>query len=100
MARDGNQEQGSNAASERGGATAYGDRPPFRPARAEPLLTRALPLAADLPRYRVPSAGRDLVAGLTVATLGIPSAMAYGELAGLSPVNGFYALLAPSLAYV
>ena len=100
MARDGDQEQGANAASERGGATAYGDRPPFRPARAEPLLTRALPLSADLPRYRVPSARRDLVAGVTVATLGIPSAMAYGELAGLSPVNGFYALLVPSLAYV
>ena len=87
MARDGDQEH-------------YGDRPPFRPARAEPLLTRALPLSADLPRYRVPSARRDLVAGVTVATLGIPSAMAYGELAGLSPVNGFYALLVPSLAYV
>ena len=63
MARDGDKEQGANAASERGGATAYGDRPSFRPARAEPLLTRALPLSADLPRYRVPSAGRDLVAG-------------------------------------
>ncbi|HEX7310161.1 MAG TPA: SulP family inorganic anion transporter [Gaiellaceae bacterium] len=100
MARDGDQEQGANVTSERGGVTAYGDRPPFRPARAEPLLTRALPLSADLPRYRAPSARRDLVAGVTVATLGIPSAMAYGELAGLSPVNGFYALLVPSLAYV
>src|SRR5580765_1903576 len=100
MARDGDQEQGANAASERGGATAYGDRPPFRPVRAEPLLTRALPLSADLPHSRVPSAVSDLVAGVTVATLGIPSAMAYGELAGLSPVNGFYALLVPSLAYV
>jgi len=87
MARDGDQEH-------------YGDRPPFRSAQADPLLTRALPVSADLPRYRVPSARRDLIAGVTVATVGIPSAMAYGELAGLSPVNGFYALLVPSLAYV
>jgi sulfate permease, SulP family len=87
-------------ASDAGGATAYGERPPFRPAQREPLLTRALPVTGDLARYRVPSVGRDLVAGVTVAALGIPSAMAYGELAGLSPINGFYALLLPAVAYV
>ena len=96
MAGEGDQKEEANA--ERGGVTAYGDRPPFRPAQAEPLLTRALPVSAELPRYRVPSARRDLVAGVTVATLGIPSAMAYGELAGLSPVNGLYALLVPTVA--
>ena len=48
----------------------------------------------------MPSAGRDLVAGLTVAALALPSAMAYAELAGLSPVNGLYALLLPTVAYV
>src|SRR5262247_4121928 len=79
---------------------AYGEQPAFRPAREDPLLVRALPVAGDLPRYRAPSAGRDLLAGVTVAALGIPSAMAYGELAGLSPINGFYALLLPAIAYV
>lgn len=42
----------------------------------------------------------DAIAGITVAALAIPSAMAYAELAGLSPVAGLYALLLPVLAYV
>jgi sulfate permease, SulP family len=80
--------------------TAYGHTPAFRPAKKEPLLVRAVPVSQEVPRYRIPSARRDLVAGLTVAALALPSAMAYGELAGLSPVNGLYALLAPTVAYV
>jgi high affinity sulfate transporter 1 len=72
---------------------------PFRPARQEPLLTRAIPIAAELPHYRGPSARRDAVAGVTVAALAIPSAMAYAEVAGVSPVNGLYALLLPVVAY-
>ena len=55
---------------------------------------------ASFPRYRAPSARRDLVAGVTVAALALPSAMAYAEVAGLSPVNGLYALLLPTVAYV
>src|SRR5262245_7880432 len=80
--------------------TSYGRAPAFRPAKKEPLLVRAVPVAQDVPRYRGPSARRDLVAGLTVAALALPSAMAYGELAGLSPVNGLYTLLLPTVAYV
>jgi SulP family sulfate permease len=53
-----------------------------------------------LPRYRAPSARGDLIAGVTVAALAIPSAMAYAEVAGLSPVIGLYALLLPAVAYV
>jgi Sulfate permease family len=89
MADDGEHERAGGSGSGRESASAYGGRPAFRPAGRDPLLTRALPLASDLPRYRPASLGRDLVAGITVATLGIPSAMAYGQLAGLSPVNGF-----------
>ena len=37
---------------------------------------------------------------MTVAALAIPSAMAFAEVAGLSPVNGLYALLLPTVAYV
>jgi MFS superfamily sulfate permease-like transporter len=40
------------------------------------------------------------VAGVTVAALAVPSAMAYAEVARLSPVNGLYALLLPTVAYV
>ena len=81
-------------------ATEYGDRAPFQAARPEPSLTRAIPVARDLSRYRAPTARRDLVAGVTVAALAIPSAMAYAEVAGLSPVNGLYALLLPTVVYV
>ena len=41
-----------------------------------------------------------MVAGVTVAALAIPSAMAYAEVAGVSPVNGLYAVLLPIVAYV
>ena len=41
-----------------------------------------------------------MLAGVTVAALALPSAMAYGELAGVSPVNGLYALLLPTVVYV
>jgi high affinity sulfate transporter 1 len=77
----------------------YDQRSPFRPARQEPPLTRTIPVAAELPHYRGASARRDAVAGVTVAALAIPSAMAYAEVAGLSPVNGLYALLLPAVAY-
>ena len=82
------------------GSTTRGTSSPFLAAPREPLLTRAIPLAGQLPRYRGPSARRDLVAGVTVAALALPSAMAYAEVAGISPVNGLYALLLPTLAYV
>jgi MFS superfamily sulfate permease-like transporter len=55
---------------------AYGETSPFEPARRERLLTRAIPVARHLPRYRAPSARRDLLAGVTVAALAVPSAMA------------------------
>jgi len=83
-----------------GAATAYGGRPSFRPARKEPLVKRTLPVAGELPSYRLSGFRRDLVAGVTVAALALPSAMAYAELAGLTPVNGLYALLAPMVAYM
>jgi SulP family sulfate permease len=77
----------------------YDQRSPFRPARQDPLLTRAIPVAAAIPRYRAPSVLRDAVAGVTVAALAIPAAMAYAEVAGVSPVNGLYALLLPAVVY-
>jgi high affinity sulfate transporter 1 len=72
----------------------------FRAARKDPFLTRALPLVGQLKRYGTPAARRDVVAGVTVAALALPSAMAYAEVAGVSPVNGLYALLLPTVAYV
>jgi SulP family sulfate permease len=72
---------------------------PFRPERTEPLLRRSVPVAGAIASYRVSTARRDAVAGVTVAALAIPSAMAYAELAGAPPVHGLYALLLPMVAY-
>jgi high affinity sulfate transporter 1 len=77
----------------------HDEQAPFRAATQEPLLARAIPVAADLRHYRPQTGRHDGIAGVTVAALAIPSAMAYAELAGLSPVNGLYALLLPALAY-
>ena len=79
---------------------AYPDASPFQPKRKAPLLERAVPVSQELPAYRGGHAQRDVLAGVTVAALALPSAMAYAELAGLSPVNGLYALLLPTLVYV
>jgi SulP family sulfate permease len=42
---------------------------------------------------------RDVVAGITVAAVLVPQAMAYAELAGVPPVSGLYASFVPLLAY-
>jgi SulP family sulfate permease len=78
---------------------AYGDASPFHERTPDPLLVRAVPVAGDIPGYRQATAGRDVLAGLTVAALALPAGMAYAELAGVSPVNGLYALLLPAVAY-
>src|SRR5512134_2584297 len=75
------------------------DRSPFRRRPQEPLLKRAVPVSARLPGYRPHTARRDLLAGLTVAALALPSGMAYAEVSGLPPVNGLYALLLPTVLY-
>jgi len=78
----------------------YGDESsPFRPAGEAPLLERAIPVAGELPGYRPRTARGDVLGGVTVAALALPAAMAYAEVAGLSPVHGLYALLLPALAY-
>ena len=78
----------------------YADASPFQPKQQDSLLERAVPVSRELPAYRGGSARRDVLAGVTVAALALPAAMAYGELAGLSPVNGLYALLLPTVVYV
>lgn len=78
----------------------YGEgAPAFKEAPPRPLVQRLAPLVGQLRRYRPDSGKRDLVAGITVAALAMPSAMAYAEVAGLQPVNGLYALLLPTVAY-
>ena len=60
---------------------------------------RLLPGLADLRRYERAWLRRDLLAGLTVAAYLIPQVMAYAGLAGLPPVVGLWASLAPLALY-
>src|SRR5712671_4029266 len=55
----------------------------------EPLF-RYVPAFDALRTYTWTAFGRDLTAGLTVATVAVPQAMAYATLAGLPPQFGLY----------
>lgn len=60
-----------------------------------PLLTPEgwLPFLRQLHGYRAEALRADLVAGLTVALVATPQAMAYAVVAGLPPVYGLYAAI-------
>ena len=49
--------------------------------------------------YRSENLRPDLVAGLSVAAVQIPTAIAYAQLAGFPPIVGLYASLLPSVVY-
>jgi sulfate permease, SulP family len=49
-----------------------------------------IPAIDSLRTYSLSSLGRDLTAGLTVATVAVPQSMAYATLAGLPPQYGLY----------
>ncbi|MCI0702442.1 MAG: SulP family inorganic anion transporter [Planctomycetia bacterium] len=53
-------------------------------------LFHRVPALDSLRTYSRASFGRDLTAGLTVATVAVPQAMAYAMLAGLPPQYGLY----------
>jgi len=62
-------------------------------------LKRALPLFSQLSRYDRTDLRGDLSAGLTVGVMLIPQGMAYALIAGLPPIYGLYASLAPLVVY-
>ena len=53
----------------------------------------------ELRGYRRDQLGPDLLAGVTGGAVAVPSGLAMGELAGLSPVAGLYATILPLVAY-
>jgi SulP family sulfate permease len=63
-----------------------GRRPPARFAR----LFQYVPALDSLRDYSWAALNADLMAGLTVATVAVPQAMAYATLAGLPPQYGLY----------
>ncbi|MGI9550832.1 MAG: SulP family inorganic anion transporter [Aurantibacter sp.] len=62
-------------------------------------MQKFLPFLQWLPNYKSAFFRKDLVAGLTVAIILIPQAMAYAMIAGLPPVFGLYACLFPLMVY-
>jgi high affinity sulfate transporter 1 len=63
------------------------------------VVARTFPVTQELSDYPKRGLRPDVVAGITVAAMAIPSAMAFASTAGLSPVAGLYALLLPVIAY-
>jgi SulP family sulfate permease len=59
----------------------------------------ALPIIGWLRNYQRADFGPDFVAGLTTAVMLVPQAMGYALLAGLPPIHGLYASVAPLLLY-
>mgnify|MGYP001826066340 CR=1 FL=1 len=59
----------------------------------------ALPIVAWLRNYSRSDLGPDVIAGLTTAVMLVPQAMGYALLAGLPPIHGLYASVAPILLY-
>lgn len=58
-----------------------------------------LPLLAGLRGYQAAWAPRDFSAGVAVAMVGLPTAIAYPAIAGLPPETGLYATIAAAVGY-
>lgn len=63
------------------------------------IAARRWPLFPSLQGARVSGLGRDLIAGLTLAALAIPSQMATARLGGLSPQTGLIAFVAATVGF-
>ncbi|MGW6621936.1 SulP family inorganic anion transporter [Nocardia sp. NPDC055002] len=63
------------------------------------MLTRVLPGLRQFQGYQRAWLRSDVVAGVTVAAYLIPQVMAYATVAGLAPVVGLWAALAPLAVY-
>ena len=67
--------------------------------KATPLAFRIAPGLKLFSAYRREWLRHDLVAGVSVAAVALPTAIAYAQLAGFDPVVGLYASILPLLAY-
>ena len=69
-------------------STAVADMDQQRPVRDS--LYRYVPALDSLRNYTARDFHADLMAGLTVAAVAVPQAMAYAQIAGLPPQYGLY----------
>ncbi len=63
------------------------------------MLTDWIPLLRDLRHYQKAWLSRDVIAGLSVAAVQVPTAIAYAALAGFPPEVGLNASMLPVLVY-
>jgi len=56
---------------------------------------RPLPVLEGILPFDTPRLGTDVVAGITLAALGIPEVMGYAKIAGMPVVTGLYTILIP-----
>ena len=63
------------------------------------VYMKGIPIIQHLKSYNLHTFRYDSLAGLTVAVILIPQAMAYSLLAGLDPIYGLYGALFPLLIY-
>lgn len=63
------------------------------------FLERWVPIAEWLPTYRRTDFAGDAIAGIIVAIMFVPEAMAYALLAGLPAQVGLYASILPLFLY-
>jgi high affinity sulfate transporter 1 len=62
-------------------------------------IDRFMPGLAALRGYDRAWLGRDVIAGISVAAIAVPIAIAYSQLAGVPSVHGLYASILPLVAY-
>ena len=63
------------------------------------ILARMAPGLGQLATYQRDWLRRDLIAGVSVAAVALPTAIAYAEIIGLDPVIGLYTAIPALLAY-
>ncbi|EKS7767325.1 SulP family inorganic anion transporter [Edwardsiella piscicida] len=63
------------------------------------FLRRWMPGLYQLTKYRREWLGDDLRAGLSVAAVALPTALAYADLVGVTAVVGIYSCILPMIAY-
>ncbi len=62
-----------------------------------PQLLDPYSLAHHLRAYAVQALRSDLIAGLTVAMVAVPQAMAYASIAGMPPIYGLFTAIVPAI---
>ncbi len=72
---------------------------PFKHPPRKPLVGRLLPLLATLRSYSRGRLRTDVLAGLTVAALALPSGMAYAKIADVPISMGLYGSVLPVVAF-